>query len=114
MECFRRQELLNWSVFQASYTTVLREGVPEEPATDVFAVGTEEGDTHWKDFEKKLIEHVRGGGEKSEYARQRERRYEFFFPLQNLCVLAKYYTRISLPRLSHLLSLNEQVSTTPQ
>lgn len=73
MECFRRQELLNWSVFQASYTTVLREGVPEEPPTDVFAVGTEEGDTHWKDFEKKLIEHVREGGEKSEYARQRER-----------------------------------------
>ena len=59
MECFRRQELLNWSMFQASYTAVLREGLPEEPATAVFAVGTDEGDMHWKDFEKKLIEHVR-------------------------------------------------------
>lgn len=85
MECFRRQELLNWSMFQASYTAVLREGLPEEPATAVFAVGTDEGDMHWKDFEKKLIEH-------------------------NLCVLAKYYTRISLSRLSQLLSLNEQES----
>lgn len=58
MECFRRQELLNWDVFQASYATVLREGIPEEPATGMFTVGTDEGEKRWKDFEKKVIEHV--------------------------------------------------------
>ena len=59
MECFRQRELLNWDVFQASYTVVLREGIPNEPATEVFAVGTEVGEQHWNDFQKKLIEHVR-------------------------------------------------------
>ena len=57
MECFQRHELLNWNGFQETYTAVLREGIVEEPSTQVFAMN-KEGEEHWKDFHKKLIEHV--------------------------------------------------------
>lgn len=58
MECFRHQELLSWQVFQSSYSAVLREGLPNESATGVFATDSEQGERHWKDFEKKVVEHV--------------------------------------------------------
>jgi hypothetical protein len=58
MECFRRRELLNWKEFQEMYTAILREGTPEEPCTGVFSPD-EQGNQHWNDFHKKLIEHVR-------------------------------------------------------
>lgn len=58
MECFQRHELLNWESFKSMYAVILREGTPEEPPTGVFDT-SKEGEDHWKDFHKKLIEHVR-------------------------------------------------------
>jgi 26S proteasome regulatory subunit N5 len=82
MECFRRRELLNWKEFQEMYTAILREGTPEEPCTGVFSPD-EQGNQHWNDFHKKLIEH-------------------------NLRVIALYYTRISMKRLSELVTLSQE------
>ena len=61
LQCFRRQELLDWSSFQQSYAPVLREGLlPEDcPATAVFTPDTPLGEEHWKDLRKRVIEHVR-------------------------------------------------------
>lgn len=59
LECFRRQELLDWHTFQSTYGPVLREGVSDGPATDVFPPGTEIGEKHWEDLRKRVVEHVR-------------------------------------------------------
>ena len=58
LECFKRTELLQWTSFQISYEEVLREGVPDCSATDVFATGTELGKEQWEDLRKRVIEHV--------------------------------------------------------
>ena len=59
MECFRRQELLDWHTFQSTYGPALREGLPDCPATDVFPLGTEIGEKHWEDLRNRVVEHVR-------------------------------------------------------
>lgn len=58
LECFKRSELLQWTSFQISYEEILREGVPDCSATDVFATGTELGKEQWEDLRKRVIEHV--------------------------------------------------------
>ena len=62
MDCFHRRELLNWNAFNASYGPVLRDGTEDEPATDVFATGTEDGERRWQDFKKRVVQHVRSLG----------------------------------------------------
>ena len=57
LECFRRHELLEWTLFQTKYGLVLQEGVPDCPATDVFT-DSELGKEHWEDLRKRVIEHV--------------------------------------------------------
>lgn len=81
LECFKRQELLDWSGFQSRFGPALREGVSDGPATAVFQAGSELGEQQWEDFRKRVIEH-------------------------NIRVIAKYYTRISMSRLSQLLALS--------
>ena len=58
LECFRRRELLEWTAFQMSYEEVLRAGLPDCPATDVFVTDTELGREQWEDLRKRVIEHV--------------------------------------------------------
>ena len=59
LDCFIRVELLNWNEFQASYSHTLRMGSTEEPSTDVLQPSTEEGDKHWEELRKRIVEHVR-------------------------------------------------------
>ena len=59
LECFKRQELLDWSGFQSRFGPALREGVSDGPATAVFQAGSELGEQQWEDFRKRVIEHVR-------------------------------------------------------
>ena len=59
LECFKRQELLDWSGFQLGFGPALREGVSDGPATAVFQTGSELGEQQWEDFRKRVIEHVR-------------------------------------------------------
>lgn len=58
MECFTRIELLDWSNFQASYADVLRMGSSEEPATDVLEPRTDDGNKHWEELRKRIVEYV--------------------------------------------------------
>lgn len=58
LECFRRNELLEWKLFESTYGPSLREGVMDGPAPAVFAVGQEVGEKQWEDFRKRVIEHV--------------------------------------------------------
>ena len=55
---FRREELLEWSVFESKYGHALREETSDVKATDVFKMGEEMGERRWEDFKKRVIEHV--------------------------------------------------------
>jgi len=57
LDCFRRDELLDWASFQAKYGPSLREGVSDGPAPSVFGAD-EVGEKQWDDFRKRVIEHV--------------------------------------------------------
>ena len=59
MELFRRDELLDWSEFEATFGPVLRDGIEDGPATAVFELDSTLGEGQWKDFRKRVIEHVR-------------------------------------------------------
>ena len=59
LECFKQRELLDWTTFQMNYGVVLREGVPDCPATGVFSADEELGREQWEDLRKRVIEHVR-------------------------------------------------------
>ena len=59
VELFRRDELLDWSEFEATFGPVLRDGVEDVPATTVFQRGDALGERQWEDFRKRVIEHVR-------------------------------------------------------
>lgn len=83
LDCFTRVELLNWSNFQVSYGDVLRMGSSEEPATDVLQPNSDDGDKHWEELRKRIVEY-------------------------NIRVVSEYYTRIRTDRLSELLHLPEQ------
>ena len=58
VELFRRDELLDWGEFEATFGPVLRDGVEDGPATTVFQRGDVLGDQQWEDFRKRVIEHV--------------------------------------------------------
>lgn len=58
MELFRRDELLDWSEFEAMFGPVLRDSVEDGPATAVFQLDATLGERQWEDFRKRVIEHV--------------------------------------------------------
>ena len=58
MELFRRDELLDWSDFEATFGPVLRDGADDGPATTVFQRDSTLGEKQWDDFRKRVIEHV--------------------------------------------------------
>lgn len=57
LECFRRNELLDWAEFESKYGPSLREGASDGPAPSVFST-SEVGGRQWEDFRKRVIEHV--------------------------------------------------------
>ena len=58
VELFRRDELLDWSEFEATFGPVLRDSTDDGPATAVFQREDALGERHWEDFRKRVIEHV--------------------------------------------------------
>ncbi|KAG8430269.1 hypothetical protein GDO86_018111 [Hymenochirus boettgeri] len=77
LKLFTTMELMRWSTLVKDYAEELREG---SLATDVFA-HNEEGEKRWKDLKNRVVEH-------------------------NIRIMAKYYTRITMKRMSQLLDLS--------
>ncbi|RMX55448.1 hypothetical protein pdam_00019355 [Pocillopora damicornis] len=77
LKCFTTAELMRWSYIKEVYEAELRTG---PSATGVFEEHTDEGKKRWEDLQKRVVEH-------------------------NIRVMAKYYTRITLRRMSQLLDL---------
>lgn len=80
LKAFTTLELISWNFLVAQYEGLLRRGTPTCLATDVFQPDTELGETRWKDFKSRIVEH-------------------------NIRIMAKYYSRIRLQRMSQLLDL---------
>lgn len=80
LKAFTTLELISWNFLVAQYEALLRRGSPTCLATDVFQAETELGEIRWKDFKSRIVEH-------------------------NIRIMAKYYGRIRLQRMSQLLDL---------
>jgi len=77
---FSNQELIFWSALTTRYEKVLRDGVPPySPATGVLT-RNEPGNKRWSDLKSRVVEH-------------------------NIRIMAKYYEKITLKRMSQLLDL---------
>lgn len=81
LKAFTTLELISWNVIVSQYETLLRQGTPTILATDVFDQISEDGKKRWKDFKSRIVEH-------------------------NIRIMAKYYSRIRLLRMSQLLDLS--------
>lgn len=81
LKAFTTLELINWSFVVNQYETLLRQGTPTSIASDVFQPNTEDGEKRWKDFKSRIVEH-------------------------NIRIMAKYYSRARLERMSQLLNLS--------
>lgn len=100
LKMFITAELISWKHLCQTYETLMRVGTPECPATDALA-RTEAGEKRWKDLKNRVVEHVSDAV------------YLFVlimsFPqLQNIRIMAKYYSRLSLKRMSELLDLSKE------
>lgn len=80
---FTTHELIHWVRFKELYEVELSQGTEASPATGVFNRTTEQGQKRWDDLKKRVVEH-------------------------NLRVMAKYYTRITVERMSQLLDLSKE------
>ena len=58
LSCFTRVELLDWGTFQSSFSDILRMGSGEEPATGVLEPNSDDGDKHWEELRKRIVEYV--------------------------------------------------------
>jgi 26S proteasome regulatory subunit N5 len=69
-------------------------------STDVFAIdqGDGKGQARWETLAKRVTEHVTSTS-------------FYFIDLQNIRVVAKYFTRIRMDRLTTFLDLSEQVTS---
>ncbi|KXJ21702.1 26S proteasome non-ATPase regulatory subunit 12 [Exaiptasia diaphana] len=81
LKCFTTPELMNWSNIQETYGNELRNG----SGKTVFDSITDDGNKTWEELRKRVVEH-------------------------NIRVMAKYYTRITLKRMSELLYLTTEES----
>jgi len=88
-KCFVTKELMRWPGIESLYGPHLR------PAT-IFS-----SDKVWEDLHTRVIEHVRYSSSNCPF------RF-FILVSQNIRVIAEYYTRITLPRLTSLLDLTTQ------
>jgi len=81
LKAFITAELISWNFVKTQYESLLRQGSAACLATDVFQSNTEGGETRWKDFKSRIVEH-------------------------NIRIMAKYYSRVRLQRMSQLLNLS--------
>lgn len=82
LKLFNTPELIHWSYITNTFSGILRKGTPHCPATDALAEN-EAGNKRWSDMKARVVEH-------------------------NIRIMAKYYSRISLKRMSQLLDLTLQ------
>jgi len=80
LKLFTSTQLIDWSELCAQYEQLLKSKCSSELCLAVFDINTELGSRRWTDLKKRVTEH-------------------------NISVMAKYYTRITLTRLSELLDL---------
>nr|CAG4636118.1 EOG090X04UV [Eubosmina coregoni]SVE69754.1 EOG090X04UV [Eubosmina coregoni] len=83
LELFVAAELIHWGTLCQTYETVLRTGEASAPATNVFTIGTEEGEKRWKALKTRVVEY-------------------------NIRIMARYYTRITMQRMAVLLDLSAE------
>jgi len=83
MSTFTVQELINWKQFCNQYQKILQEGAKASPPTGAFDVKSDAGKKRWDDCNTRVVEH-------------------------NIRMIAKYYTRIRLSRMSELLDWPEK------
>uniref|UniRef100_A0A8C5R8T0 26S proteasome non-ATPase regulatory subunit 12 n=1 Tax=Leptobrachium leishanense TaxID=445787 RepID=A0A8C5R8T0_9ANUR len=79
LKLFTTMELMRWSNLVEDYGKELLEGSLDSTATDVFSF--EDGEKRWKDLKNRVVEH-------------------------NIRIMAKYYTRITMKRMSQQLDLS--------
>nr|CAG4638400.1 EOG090X04UV [Cyclestheria hislopi] len=80
LQLFVAAELIHWGTLCQQYEQTLRQGDTQNPPTDVFTIGTEQGEKRWKVLKNRVVEY-------------------------NIRIMAKYYTRITLQRMAELLDL---------
>ncbi|RWS27427.1 26S proteasome non-ATPase regulatory subunit 12-like protein [Leptotrombidium deliense] len=80
LDLFTTAELINWNYFGQSFENILRKGTDDCPATGVFSYN-EIGSKRWNDLKGRVVEH-------------------------NIRIMAKYYHRVGLRRMAHLLDLS--------
>ncbi|CAG0914179.1 unnamed protein product [Notodromas monacha] len=79
LKLFISPELIRWKSLCDTYGVELREGKTDSPPTSLFPK-TEDGEKRWEMFHRRVVEH-------------------------NIRVMAQYYTRITLARMSQLIEL---------
>jgi len=80
LDQFINQELIDQKKLVELYGPELKQGTKDSPPTSVFQEKTEEGRKRWDDLKNRVVEH-------------------------NIRIMAKYYTRVTLKRMSELLDL---------
>ncbi|BET01885.1 26S proteasome [Nesidiocoris tenuis] len=81
LRLFINPELIKWSGLCDVYEKLLKNGTDEIRPTTVFQANTEMGDKRWKTLRSRVVQH-------------------------NIRIMAKYYTRITLQRMSELLDMS--------
>ena len=74
------QELIDQKKLVQLYGPELKQGSKDSPPTNVFNDKSEEGRKRWDDLKNRVVEH-------------------------NIRIMAKYYTKVTLKRMSELLDL---------
>ncbi|XP_076333341.1 regulatory particle non-ATPase 5 [Tachypleus tridentatus] len=82
LKLFITPELIRWEGLRQGYEQILKEGTPDCPATGVFSKD-ELGNKRWEDMKNRVVEH-------------------------NIRIMAKYYMRVTLKRMSELLELSPE------
>nr|CAD7395109.1 unnamed protein product [Timema cristinae] len=85
LQLFTTPELIKWGPLCEVYELHLKQGSDQLKATDVFSASSEQGRKRWQDLRSRVVEH-------------------------NIRIMAKYYTKISVKRMSELLDLSPEVS----
>lgn len=80
LRLFINPELIKWSGLCEVYERELKQGSATVTATHVFTPSSEDGQKRWKELRSRVVEH-------------------------NIRVMARYYTRLTLQRMSELLDL---------
>ncbi|XP_025086548.1 26S proteasome non-ATPase regulatory subunit 12-like [Pomacea canaliculata] len=80
LKCFTTPELIQWKLLCQNFEAELKTGSAASPPTHVFNLKQENGVKRWADLKSRVVEH-------------------------NIRVMAKYYTRVRIRRMSELLDL---------